>query len=497
MKPAQLLRRTLAVSVAVPCFLAWGGLALAVESEAGPMYLTDSHGASGVVHSFLELSAVDPSYDKYWRGALDWLIAVAEKDDAGRMSWRLSASAPEGHPNRQINLPSVCHITRMFVAGYERSGDACYKAAALASVRILTEVAALKWQTKLGPAWGWSHSYHPNDKGPGVLAGHSHGLGNFLDTLLDAHRMQPDKKLKEVLLGILANLRTRGRPIARPSDMFAWPRVDKEKVIETGYCYGQAGVILPLLTLAERFPDLKLADGTTALSLANTNLRYLMRVARPERGGYVWPHMRHEDKSRNIGYGSGTGGIGWAFLRGAQVNRKNDPAFAAECMKYARGAAQYAVDLVMSQPQTRTLTVPGGDGGFGVCGGVGGGGSFLMLLAQEIGQTDAAFAARLNACIERMGKFMIASARRVDNMLAWEKSDWVVSLALDYGQTGPVLALAATGKYLKNDGFLQAARQGADFIVKHAVAEKGGYKFPLRVNLTSRGRATRQTEIKQ
>ena len=143
----------------------------------------------------------------------------------------------------------------------------------------------------------------------------------------------------------------------------------------------------------------------------------------------------------------------------------------------------------MSQPQTRTLTAPGGDGGFGVCGGVGGGGFFLMLLAQEIGQTDAEFAAKLNACIERMGKFVIASATRVDGMLAWEKSDWVVSMALDYGQTGPVLALAMSGKFLKNDEFLRAARQGADFVFKHAVAEKNGYKFPLRVSLTSRGGA--------
>ena len=489
MKPARLLRKTLAVSVAVPLFLAWGGSVLAVESEPGPMYLTDSHGASGVVHSFLELSAVDRSYEKYWRGALDWLIAVAEKDDAGRMTWRLSASAPEGHPNRQINLTAVCHITRMFVAGYERSGDARYKAAALGSVRMLTEVTALKWQTKLGPACGWAEGYRPNDKGSGVLAGHSHGLGNFLDTMLDAHRLQPDEKLKEVLLGILANLRTRGRSIAGPNNMFVWPRVNKEKVVETGYCYGQAGVILPLLTLAERFPDLKLSDGTTALAMANANLRYLIKAARAQQGGFVWPHMRHEDKSRNIGYGSGTGGIGWAFLRGAQVNRKTDPAFAAECMKYARGAAQYAVDLVMSLPETRTLTASGGDSGFGVCGGAGGSGLLLMLLAQELGPSDAAFTARLNATIARLGKILVASAAPVDGMLAWKKDDRTVSVALDYGQTGPVLALAMSGKHLNNDEFIQAARHGADFIVKHAVAEKDGYKFPLRVSLTPGGHA--------
>jgi hypothetical protein len=96
--------------------------------------------------------------------------------------------------------------------------------------------------------------------------------------------------------------------------------------------------------MAEVLPELKLSDGTTPLSLANGNLRYLMSVARQARGGYVWPYMRHSETSRNIGYGSGTGGIGWALLRGAQVNRNADPDFAAECMKYAKGAAMFAVE---------------------------------------------------------------------------------------------------------------------------------------------------------
>ncbi|MBI5394138.1 MAG: hypothetical protein HZA91_02450 [Verrucomicrobia bacterium] len=483
MKLAWLSGRRLALAVVALLALAWSDRALAVDAERGPMYLTDSHGASGVVHSFLELSAVDPAYDKYWRGALDWLIAVAQKDDAGRVRWPLSASAPAGHKNRQINLPSMCHITRMFVAGYERSHDDRYKQTALASVRFLAETAMLRQQTPFGAACGWSHSYHPKDKSAGVLAGHSHGLGNFLDVMLDACRLQPDEKLKDVLRGILVNLRSRAREVAGQKDMIVWPLLQNEKVVETGYCYGQAGLILPLLTLAERFPDLRLSDGTTALSLANASLRYLMHVARAERDACVWPHMRHEEQSRNIGYGSGTGGIGWAFLRGAQVNRKTDPAFADECLKRARGAAMYAVDLAARQPETRALTSPGGDGGFGVCGGAGGAGHFLMLLAQEIDQSDAAFAARLKATMERLNRILVASAVPVDGTLAWKKADGTVSVALDYGQTGPVLALSAAGKYLKSDEFIQAARRGADFIVKHAAAEAGGYKFPFETKL--------------
>jgi len=68
MKPAWLSDSRWALVLAALLAWAWSDRALAVEAESGPMYLTDSHGASAVVHSFLELSAVDPAYDKYWRG---------------------------------------------------------------------------------------------------------------------------------------------------------------------------------------------------------------------------------------------------------------------------------------------------------------------------------------------------------------------------------------------------------------------------------------------
>ena len=71
--------------------------------------------------------------------------------------------------------------------------------------------------------------------------------------------------------------------------MIAWPALNNPKVVETGYCYGQAGLIVPLLRLAEALPELRLSDGTTALSLANENLRYLMSVARKAGDGFVWP----------------------------------------------------------------------------------------------------------------------------------------------------------------------------------------------------------------
>jgi len=448
--------------------------------EEGPAYLTDSHGASGVVHAFLELTRSAPEYDPYWKGALDWLVSVAERDDEGRVYWHMSTSAPEGHPSRQINVAGMCHVIRMFFEGHERGGDKRYRDTALAAVRSLTERFVVKRDTPLGTAHAWSHSYRPRNRGWGMLAGHSHGLGKQIHVILLAHKTQPTDRTRAALKGLLVNLRTRAKTVeggAEPA--IAWPTLKNPRVVETGYCYGQAGVILPLLNLAEELPDLELSDGTTALSLANANLRYLMRVAQAQGNGFVWPHMRHEKRSRNIGYGSGTGGIGWAFLRGAEVNRDANPAFAKECMRYAKGAAVYAVRIVEAAKHVDRLTTPGGQGGFGVCGGSGGAGHFLMLYAEAVGDGEPALTARIRPAIDRIARLVMASAEEIDDTLAIPDRGHFnrINLALDYGQTGVVLGLAATARYLEDEEILNAARRVADYIVARAEKANGGYRF--------------------
>ena len=459
--------------------------AYGVKMEEGPAYLTDSHGASGVVHAFLELSDVAPEYDKFWKGALDWLISVGQQDEQGRTTWLMSMSAPKGHPSHRVSIPGMCHTIQMLFAGYKRCGDRRYRDAATAGVRTLVERFARKRQTPYGAAYAWSHSYRPNDRSPGLLAGHSHGLGNLTTVLLDAYEASPDDafkaKLEDALKGILANLRHRGRQTRKDGKLLiAWPALKNPNVVETGYCYGQAGLVLPLLRMADVLPGVELADGTTALSLANGNLRYLMSVAREVRGGYVWPYMRHNKRTKNIGYGSGTGGIGWAFLRGAQANRKAAPDFAADCMKYAKGAAAFAVDLVLGHKRKGPLRSPGGDAGFGVCGGVGGAGHFLMLYAKEVGDREPELVIRINLTIEKIAELVMASAVKLEDgtMACPDRAHFKrVNIALDYGQTGVVMGLAAAGKYMKDEKLLDAAKKVADYIAKRAVPEAGGLKF--------------------
>ncbi|HID20928.1 MAG TPA: hypothetical protein EYP14_00800, partial [Planctomycetaceae bacterium] len=83
----RLIESTIALFVLSGCF---GAAARGIEMEDGPAYLTDSHGAAGVVHAFLELSEVAPEYDKYWKGALNWLISVTQRDKQGYLYWYMS-----------------------------------------------------------------------------------------------------------------------------------------------------------------------------------------------------------------------------------------------------------------------------------------------------------------------------------------------------------------------------------------------------------------------
>ncbi|HID74874.1 MAG TPA: hypothetical protein EYP56_02640 [Planctomycetaceae bacterium] len=377
------------------------------------------------------MSEVAPECDKYWKGALNWLISVAQSDERGHVYWYMSTSAPKGHPNRRIGIPGMSHVIRMFLAGYERCGDGRYRETALAATRTLVERCARRRRTRFGTGYAWSGSYRPNGRPPGLLAGHSHGLGNLIDTLLDAYGATRDDRLR-------AELR-----------------------------------------LAETMPDLELSDGTTPLSMADGSLRYVMSAAREARGGYVWPYMRHEAKSKNIGYGSGTGGIGWALLRGARANHKADPEFAAECMPYANGAATYAVNMVLGYQRTAPLPNPGGDAGFGVCGGVGGAGHFLMLCADAVAPRDGDLVGRIRAAIEKIANLVAGSAVEIDGALACP--DWRhfkrINIALDYGQTGVVLGLAAAGKYLDNPELIDAAKKVADYMAQRAVREGDGHKF--------------------
>ena len=491
-----------------------------VEPEDGPQILTDSHGAAGVVMAMLSLGEADPQYLECAEKTLDWLTHVRQIDDRGRGAWYLSESAPEGHRNRRIMLPTQPLTILMYLDAFEKGlgplpGSAReptttealataissakrskYREVGLSGARWLAEPGAAEWETDLGKAFGWGWASGQRDVG--LVSGHSHGLGKYMNVLLRAHELEPDPAFEEALIGILVNLRSRAIDLgdgmlAYPA--FPWSRTKEKEAILTGYCYGQAGVVVPLMQLAVAKPDLELSDGTTPLSLGNGALKYLASVAIPRGPGFEWPYMRRTKASMNPGLGSGTGGIGWAFLEGYRANRAHGNEEAArQCLRYARGAAEYALLLVERAPED-AITGSGGGTGFGVCGGAGGTVFLPMLLDREICDEDPEYRARVHQAAQKISRMILNRATPVGDTLAWTlkphekkhhrlKSEpaWV-NLALDYGQTGVIVALAETAKYLDDPEVLQSARKAADFVIDHAMETEHGWKFPRFIRL--------------
>jgi len=467
--------------------------AWAVELEDGPAFFTDSHGAAGVVMAMLSMADEDPKYLECAEQTLAWLVHVGQRDARGRVAWVLSQSAPEGHRNRRIALPGQPLVILMFFDAFEKTGKKEYRQVGLAAARWLAEVGADRRATPAGTAYGWG--WAAGQKDAGLVAGYSHGLGKYLDVFRRAHRLEPHPAFRDALVGILVRLKTSATDLgegctAFPS--FPFRGGGEPNAIRTGYCYGQAGVIIPLMKLTVDMPDLKLDDGTTPLKLGNGSLKYLMREARPRLGGYVWPYMRHDRESKNPGLGSGTGGIGLALLEGYRANlQRGDRSFARECMKYARGAAEYALALVERAPDKGVMIGGGGAAGFGVCGGAGATAWLPMLLAKELGDDEPEFRARVERATRKVTRLVIGRATPVGETLAWtltpgERERFevgtgsdvaAVNMSLDYGQTGVVLELAEMGGYLEDKEVLAAARKAADFVIDQAVKTDEGWKF--------------------
>lgn len=468
------------------------------DAEDLPSYMTDSHGAAGVVWAMFSLAEADPTYLECAEQTLAWLDHVKKTDAEGRVYWTLHVPPPPGDPKRQVKLEGLPLTIRMFFDAHEKTGFPEYRETALAASRWLAEVGADKWETDLGTAYGWPFAWGLKDAG--LVAGHSHGLGKFIHLFMRAYQAEPEPAFEKALTGILVNLKTRAIDMEDGSlawPAFQWSHLEEKDVILTGYCYGQAGLIVPLMELARTMPDLKLSDGTTPCAMANGALRYLMGRALGTEVGHLWPYMRHSKESNNPGFGSGVGGIGWAFLEGYRTNRElGNEDFAAECMKYARSAADYALHLVEAAP-TGVFKGGGGSTGFGVCGGAGGTAFMPMLLAMEIGDRDEKFQAQVNQSMRKISALLIESGTPLDGTLAWPlnprerkqfdiKSDsMTVNLALDYGQTGVLLSLAEMGKYIRDEEILDAAKKAADFIIRHAVKSEEGWKFHRFIHVES------------
>ena len=435
----------------------------AIAPEDGPAYMTDTHGASGVCWFLEEMIEIDPVYERYYYGALDWLVETAQWD-GDKCWWLVSTTAPEGHPNHKYTAGGGA-IFGSLAQGYMAALDERYSETALGGIRALLSEARAS-DTSWGPGFHW-----------GQRVGHSHGPGGEGDMLLDAYEELGEQSVLPYVTGLLNWMRDEAvfTQDGLGNDLAMWPEESGGTAYETGYCYGNAGSLAFVIHAANSLPDLAWTDGKDLRWLVNANLRWLISVAVdvPPVGGLVWRYMRHDEMSTNIGFGSGVAGIGIQFLKAAQLNRDAGDPFADECLEVCRKAV--AAILYKTDHYANIQN--------GACGGEGGTALLLLPFADEIEASDPGLAQACRAASGVIGERVLNARLEFGGRSGWKSSDKfgdeAVNIALDYGSTGLGMALAYTGTRLGRTDLTDGALEAAEYLRLTAVwDEAAGCKWP-------------------
>jgi len=462
MKPTKI------VLCALACVMFLWQNAEAIEPEDGPAYMTDIHGAAGVCWFLREIRAVEPAYDRYYFGGLDWLVATAMWQ-GDMCAWWQSTSAPPGHPNRKLVQGSA---VKELTQGWLASGNVAYRDTALGGLRGFL-AGAIPVDTPYGQGYWW-----------GKRVGYSHGPGSCGGSLLAAHddlEGAADLVVPYIvgLLNWLLDEAVLGDD-GQGNLTAMWPEQAGGTAYETGYCYGNAGMLAFVINAAERFPDFALPDGSPVSDLrelANASARWLISVAveLPAADGLYWLYMRHDEFSENVGWGSGVAGIGAQFLYAYLMNQAVGDPFASVCLDTAGKAANtviYKINQISSIQR-------------GVCGGEGGAPVLLLDLADEIEGWDPQFAKACRDASGRVGDFIVADRLTFhDERTAWQASskfgDQAANIAFDYGVTGLGLALYVLGTRLDDrEDLVGVAHKAAEYLEFITVWDaQGGCKWP-------------------
>jgi len=439
-----------------------------IEPEDGPAYMTDSHGAAGVCWFLADMKNLDPTYERYYYGGLDWLVEMAEWD-GDRCRWLVSTTAPEGHPNHRYIWGGG--IVNQLVGGYLTSGHERYRDTALGGARTAMDE-AISVVTPYGPGYYWR----------GLRVGHSHGPGSVGDMLITVYAGLGETAVVPYIEGLLNWLRTQA-DISTDNEghtLAMWPEEPGGTAYESGYCYGNAGTLAFLINAANHFPGFSYPDGIDLRFAVNASARWLMSVAVdvPQASGVIWRYMRHDEISNNIGWGSGVAGIGAQFLDAYKLNQTAGDPFADECLDYARKAAATIIYRVNEGDIASGTKLR-----VGACGGEGGTAHFLLALASTMDSIDPDFAAECRSASATIAELVVESRLRFGERCAWKSStkfgDEAVNIAFDYGVTGLGKCLYELGTELGRPDLMAVAREAADYVRFITVwDQRGGCKWP-------------------
>lgn len=262
----------------------------------------------------------------------------------------------------------------------------------------------------------------------------------------------------------VAWIERQAEPVAGAKDAVMFPGSAEGTEAPTAVVYGgTAGVLLFLENAA------KVLDDARARSLADKAAAGLLAVASKDAHGITWAGAERNEGAAALYVGDA--GVGAAFL--ARAKLRGDAGALATAIQVGDSLLARAVkdgDALHWDEQVEII--------YGTAG------TALFLLDLAAACDDAATAARFRDGAKAAGRHLIA-ASVVDQAKPGQRS-WRWQLArnasytgFSHGTAGVGYALLRIGLECQDDACVQAAREGAEWVLALAVSKDGTMRFPV------------------
>lgn len=263
----------------------------------------------------------------------------------------------------------------------------------------------------------------------------------------------------------IAWIERQAKPVAGAKDAVQFPGSAEGTEDPTAIVYGgTAGVLLFLENAA------KVLDDARARSLADKAAAGLLAVATKDAHGITWAGTERNEGAAALYVGDA--GVGAAFL--ARAKLRGDAAALATAIQVGDSLLARAVkngDALHWDEQVEII--------YGTAG------TALFLLDLAAACDDVAVATRFRDGAKAAGRHLIAASIVHDTKPAQRSWRWQLARNADYtgfshGTAGVGYALLRIGLECQDEACVQAAKDGAEWVLALAVSKDGAMRFPVR-----------------
>jgi len=328
-------------------------------------YQTGADGQSGVLHFLMDMEEIlgDSEYKETYQKGFKWLMemAIPGYDPVWGQwyKWFIGTDSSLWH-----NARANANIGHAFLRASQLTGNSTYLDYAKKAANYLYSI-------HLPCPYGDGYAWHPSDYDPRIGLGSEYFIPDFFKALYEA---DPNDPLPlQFLKGYMTCLKNRAREDTSSNGYGWWHNSEDTTRFCVTRCYGTTQAIQDFYNFYKLT-----GDSAEDIAYGNGGLRWLISKAEPEDGGYKWNWKYPRDNTipppdttYAPTWGRGSAGIGLVFLKGYELNKDTDPAFAETCSTYARGAMTW-VDSIAKDSlggYTWTQSIANGDTGDFLTGG--------------------------------------------------------------------------------------------------------------------------------